>query len=224
MSPSVYVVFSSLAANDNCGVVGSLQPNFTTSFAPDELSTFVGGIQATTEYVLQFNYADLSDCFTSFVTSTYSKAFDTTEVFTTVIPDWETPAVYDLWASKSSRCYPLVVVEPFITDLDPAWSSCTAGTNYVGASVPIIHATPRPLVGVDGLFESITTVSSSMTMTPASPSAAPESIVTSTTTAEASVASSAEASVASSAEASVTTSAEPYVTTIYIYSARSCSG
>lgn len=182
VSPSVYVVFNSLIAYDNCGVVGSLQPNFTTSFGPSELSTVSGDIQSTAYYTLPFNYADLSDCFTSFVTSTYSKEFDTTEVFTTVIPDWETPAVYALWTSKSERCYPKVAVESWVTDLDPAWKSCTLSPNYVGVGVPIVYASPQPLVGVDGLFNPITTESATITTTSAAPSAYPQSIATSTTT------------------------------------------
>lgn len=127
ISPSVYVLFSSLSPADNCGVVGSLQPNFTTSFAQYELSMLAGDIMSATYLTLPFNYADLNDCFTSLVTVTYT--LDTTEEFTTVMPDWETPSVYGSWISKYYRSSPEIIMEEWTTKLDHAWTSCTAASN-----------------------------------------------------------------------------------------------
>lgn len=94
-----------------------------------------------------------------------------------------TPSNYNLWESESSRCYPRIVVGTWMTQLDPAWSSCTVVSNYVGSG-PIISVQPLPLA------DSITTASSSMTTSLAAPSSAPQSIAAMTSTAGAYVAAS----------------------------------
>lgn len=183
VSPSVYVVFSSLRAADNCGGLGSLQPNFTTSFAQDELSTSVGNWMSLTSFIRPYNYADLNDCFTSFVTVTRSLDF-TTEMYTTVMPDWQTGLVYLSWQSRYDRCNPRIAAGTWMTKLDAAWASCSVATEVSGG--PVVWDPPLALERVSSLLDPIITTLSSMTITPAAPSAAPPSMAAITSTAEAS--------------------------------------
>ena len=61
VSPSVYMVMASLSAYDLCGPVGRVYDRVTLSFAPDELSTYVGDNAAAELSVTArpLNYAQL---------------------------------------------------------------------------------------------------------------------------------------------------------------------
>ena len=108
ISPSVYLVLSSVRATNLCGAVGTASTQIVTlSFPPDYLYTYAGyignlgvaGQQVSSEL---FNPADLASCTT-------------------------TSTVVDVGPHFANPCSPFIVAPTQLLDIDPAFSTCTVG-------------------------------------------------------------------------------------------------
>ena len=203
ISPSVYVVFSQLTATNACGAIGSSYQQLTATFAQNELSTITYANTAC--LTLPFNFTDLNGCSTSLVTSTtYSQeevfipgvtstTYGQDEVFVPGISN-TTTLDFSIYTGAGSKCSPSIALGAWVTMLDPAWASCTSTANWnpaIGLSPsglpiaygPFVWDPPHALVSVNSLLDPTTTALSSITVTPAAPSAAPQSVVAITSTA-----------------------------------------
>ena len=108
ISPSVYLVLSSVRATDLCGAVGTESTQIVTlSFPPNYLYTYAGYIgdldvagQHSSEL---FNPADLASCTT-------------------------TSTVVDVGPHFANPCSPFIVAPTQLLDIDPAFSTCTVGS------------------------------------------------------------------------------------------------
>lgn len=105
VSPSVHVIFRTVAAYDSCGSVGAEYDNVTLSFGQNELSTYVGYAAGYGGYapISQLNYADLNhNC-----SQTYSvNQFGTSSY-------------------EGDQCLPWLVAPSKIVSVDPVWATCT---------------------------------------------------------------------------------------------------
>ena len=184
VSPSVYAVFSHIAASNACGPLGSSYKKLTASFSTAELSTLSSVVVSASWQscaTLPFDFADLDGCVTSSKTS--SKSSTTQSGFAEVfIPGIATTTKLDfsLYAGPDQKCSPSIALGAWVTRMDPAWTSCSTSANWNPGAPPrygpFVWDPPRALVSVDSLLDPITTQSGSITMAPAAPSAAPQPV------------------------------------------------
>lgn len=120
---------------------------------------------------------------TSSKTSTTQSGFP--EIFIPGIPT--TTLDVSLYTGADQRCTPSIALGAWVTRLDPAWTSCSISSNWNPDLPPIygpfVWDPPRALASVESLLDPIITQSSSITMAPAAPSAAPQPVAAITSTA-----------------------------------------
>lgn len=199
VSPSVYAVFSNIAASNACGPLGSSYEQLTASFATTELST-LSSVVVSDKWqscaTLPFNFADLNGCDTSSKSSSKIPSETSLQTLTTksefpdiFIPGGATTTTPDfsLYAGPDQKCAPSIALGAWVMKLDPAWTACSISALWNPVDAPVyggfVWDPPRALVSVGSLLDPITTQSGSITMAPAAPSAAPQPVaaITSTT-------------------------------------------
>ena len=157
ISPSVYLVYSGLVAvNDIFGAVGSSYDNLTLGYDPSILSTVeycnTCGVTQSMDFQ-DFNRPPRW----SVISEQYGCNFFGHSYSTQLLPESHPPADFvtdynDLsqWIgfsnpgdAQSWELKPILDIPPALTDLDPAWKSCSRLTG--------IWDPPRPLVSLTGM-------------------------------------------------------------------------
>ncbi len=122
-SSSIYLIVPAISAGNSHRQVGNAYSSVTFSLAPGELSTIAGQNDATKAY----DFADLP-CPPSGVATS----------------DWW---FYNPSYNPGRPYEPRISIPPEVTNLDPAWSSCTATAQYQGFDPAISLPTANGMSG-----------------------------------------------------------------------------
>lgn len=153
VSPSIYLLFPTVSAVDDCGIRGSIRTSVTVAVATEHLSSVVAG------YPERLNIADLL-CQPASLSPGGSY--------------WRHGAYYDAPISFLGEGYkPIISPPPEIASLDPTWGGCVVDV-FEGKDPP------RALTPVAALTPETTTESAITNPTPPSPSSMPSPVATST--------------------------------------------